>query len=40
VHRNPASGKYTTVTVYGENEAVAPLAAATAEFRPAQALAR
>lgn len=40
VHRNPASGKYGTVTVYGEHEAVAPLAAATAEFRPEQAFAQ
>jgi Uma2 family endonuclease len=39
VHRDPASGKYTTVTVYSEDEAVAPLAATTAEFRPAQAFA-
>jgi Uma2 family endonuclease len=40
VHRSPASGKYTAVTVYGENEPVAPLAATTAEFRPTQAFAR
>ncbi len=40
VHRNPASGKYTAVTVYSENEGVAPVAAPTAEFRPAQAFAR
>ena len=40
VHRNPVSGKYQSVTVYSENESVAPLAAPNAEFRPAQALAR
>jgi Uma2 family endonuclease len=39
VHRNPASGKYTAVMVYSENETVAPLAAPNAEFRPAQAFA-
>ena len=27
VHRNPASGRYTTITVYEEHESVAPLAA-------------
>jgi Uma2 family endonuclease len=40
VHRNPVSGKYESVTVYGENESVAPLTTPAAEFRPAQALAR
>jgi Uma2 family endonuclease len=37
VHRDPADGKYGTVTVYRENESVAPLAAPHAEFRPADA---
>jgi Uma2 family endonuclease len=32
VHRNPASGKYTTITVYEEHESVAPLAAPEQEF--------
>jgi Uma2 family endonuclease len=39
VHRGPISGKYATVTVYGEDEPIAPLAAPAAEFRPSQALA-
>jgi len=39
VHRGPISGKYATVTVYDENEPIAPLAAPAAEFRPSQALA-
>jgi Uma2 family endonuclease len=34
VHRNPARGKYETVAVYSENEAVYPQAAPEAEFRP------
>src|SRR5205814_7316881 len=33
VHRDPQFGKYTTVMVYSENEAVAPLAAPLAQFR-------
>jgi Uma2 family endonuclease len=37
VHRTPADGKYHSVEVYGENESVSPLAAATAEFRPVYA---
>jgi Uma2 family endonuclease len=38
-HREPAAGKYTLVTMYSENEPIAPLAAPTAEFRPSQAFA-
>jgi len=37
VHRNPASGIYAEVTVYSEDESIAPLAAPNAEFRPALA---
>jgi Uma2 family endonuclease len=37
VHRQPVSGSYTAVTIYNEQEAVAPIAAPAAEFRPAQA---
>jgi Uma2 family endonuclease len=40
VHRNPNAGRYETVTVYGENETVSPLAAPHAEFRSAQAFPR
>ena len=38
VHRSPKSGTYTSVAAYGENEIVAPLAAAEARFRPGAAL--
>jgi Uma2 family endonuclease len=34
-HREPVSGAYSTLTVYEEHEVVFPLAAPTAEFRPA-----
>jgi Uma2 family endonuclease len=34
-HRNPVSGKYSSVVAYGENEIIAPLAAPNARFRPA-----
>ena len=37
VHRDPVDGTYRSVLVYGENEAIAPLAAPDAEFRPSQA---
>jgi Uma2 family endonuclease len=37
-HRQPEFGKYTNVIAYAENESVAPLAAPTALFHPAQAL--
>jgi Uma2 family endonuclease len=37
VHRDPGAGSYETVAVYRENEAVSPLAAPHAVFRPAQA---
>jgi Uma2 family endonuclease len=36
-HRDPVAGKYAAVTIYSEHESVAPIAAPTAEFRPAQA---
>jgi Uma2 family endonuclease len=36
-HRNPVSGKYTSVTIYGEREFLAPLAAPESGFCPAQA---
>ena len=39
VHRNPVSGKYTSVISYSEDETIAPLAAPAAEFRPAIAFA-
>jgi len=35
VHREPLSGVYRFIAVYGEDEAVAPLAAPGAEFFPA-----
>jgi Uma2 family endonuclease len=37
VHRQPASGKYTSVVAYDENESVAPLAAPASEFHVAAA---
>jgi Uma2 family endonuclease len=37
VHRNPQSGKYTEITIYNEQESVAPLAAPHAMFRVADA---
>jgi len=37
VHRDPRAGKYTVVLVYSEQEAVAPLAAPHAMFKPADA---
>jgi Uma2 family endonuclease len=40
VHRNPRAGEYESVIEYGENEAVAPLAAPHAEFRAVQGLPR
>jgi Uma2 family endonuclease len=33
-HRNPASGQYTSVAVYGPDEVISPLAAPEACFRP------
>jgi Uma2 family endonuclease len=33
VHRSPEDGKYQSVSVYGENEPIAPLAAPESEFR-------
>jgi Uma2 family endonuclease len=39
-HRNPAGGRYVSVTIYHEHELVAPLAAPESGFRPAQALLR
>jgi Uma2 family endonuclease len=38
VHREPASGRYTMVEMYSENESVCPLAAPAAVFQPSQAL--
>jgi hypothetical protein len=38
VHRDPSSGKYASVTSYGEDEALAPLSAPESEFRVGQAL--
>jgi Uma2 family endonuclease len=38
VHRDPSSGKYASVTSYGEVEALAPLSAPGSEFRVGQAL--
>jgi Uma2 family endonuclease len=37
VHREPAGGKYSSVTVYSEDESVAPLAAPESPFRVAAA---
>jgi Uma2 family endonuclease len=37
-HRNPISGRYTSVVVYNEHESLAPMAAPHSPFRPAQAL--
>jgi Uma2 family endonuclease len=37
VHRNPASGRYSTVTAYSDQESVAPLAAPHSEFQVASA---
>jgi hypothetical protein len=37
VHREPSSGRYTSVVVYAEQESVAPLALPAAEFRVADA---
>src|SRR5262249_5538082 len=37
VHRGPRNGLYQSVTVYGEDEAVSPLASPAHEFRVAQA---
>jgi Uma2 family endonuclease len=37
VHREPVQGRYTQIGVYGDQERVAPLAAAHAEFRAADA---
>jgi hypothetical protein len=39
VHRNPASGKYTSIIVYAEHESVSPLAAPECEIRVASTLA-
>jgi Uma2 family endonuclease len=38
VHRDPISGKYASVTAYGEDEAAAPLAAPESDFRARQVL--
>jgi Uma2 family endonuclease len=35
-HRSPAAGRYTSVVAYAEEEAIAPLAAPRASFRPAE----
>ncbi len=40
VHREPADGRYSTITADGEAEAVAPLAAPAFEFRVAEAFRR
>jgi Uma2 family endonuclease len=37
VHRDPRNGLYQSITVYGEHEALAPLAAPDREFRVAEA---
>lgn len=37
-HRDPAAGRYGSVTMYHEHESVSPLAAPNAAFSPAQAL--
>jgi len=37
VHREPVQGRYTQIGVYGDHERIAPLAAAHAEFRAADA---
>jgi len=37
VHRNPADGKYKSITVYNKQESVCPLAAPGQEFRVAEA---
>jgi Uma2 family endonuclease len=36
-HRSPVDGAYTPVAVYGESEAIVPLGAPGAQFRPADA---
>jgi len=40
VHRDPNAGRRASVTVYSEHEPVAPLAAATSEFRAIRAFVR
>jgi Uma2 family endonuclease len=37
-HRNPIDGAYSSVVIYSEHEALSPLAAPDAEFRPSQVL--
>jgi Uma2 family endonuclease len=37
VHRDPLSGRYSSVTVYSEDEAIAPLAAPDSPFRLSEA---
>ena len=37
VHREPVEGRWTQIGLYGDHESIAPLAAANAEFRVADA---